>query len=96
MDVTAPGKLYALIAVICGAFAVIIVGMLTDTSDALVTSMVGLIGSTIGYLVGNATGARNGTVTVPPLSPSPQNERMRHRLVELIAEDLGQPHPEKE
>ena len=86
VDVTAPGKLFALLAVVLGAFAVIVVAILTDAEAAIITSMVGLLGTTLGYLVGNGTGAARGFVSVPPFQPAPS--RQLEILTRIVEEDL--------
>jgi hypothetical protein len=86
VDVTAPGKLIALVAVILGAFAVIIVAMVTHAEAALITSMVGLLGTAMGYLVGNGVGAKAGFVSVPPFQPTPA--RQAETLMKILEEDL--------
>jgi hypothetical protein len=86
VDVTAPGKLIALAVVIGGAFAVIIVGMVSGSDEAIITSMVGLIGTVMGYLVGNGAGAKAGFVSVPPFQPTPS--RQLELLTKIVQEDL--------
>jgi xanthosine utilization system XapX-like protein len=92
VDITAPGKLAALIAVVMGAFVVIIVAMIVDADAPLITSMVGLLGTAMGYLVGNGTGAAKGFVSVPPFQPTPS--RQAEILSRIMEEDL--PFKEKE
>ena len=85
MDVTNKGKLAALIAVVLGAFAVIIVAMITEADSALITSMVGLLGTAMGYVVGNGAGAAKGFVSVPPFQPAPN--RQLEILTKIVEED---------
>lgn len=93
VDVTNPGKLIALVAVILGAFAVIIVAMLVDAEAALITSMVGLLGTAMGYIVGNGAGAKQGFVSVPPFQPTPA--RQAEILTKILEEDLSYKEREK-
>ena len=92
VDVTNPGKLIALVAVLVGAFAVIIVAMFTGSEPALITSMVGLLGTAMGYIVGNGAGAKQGFVSVPPFQPTPA--RQAEILAKILEEDL--PFKEKD
>lgn len=85
VDITNKGKLIALIAVVLGAFAVIIVAVIADADASLVTSMVGLLGTTLGYLVGNGSGAAKGFVSVPPFQPAPN--RQLEILTKIVEED---------
>ena len=93
VDVTNPGKLIALVAVLVGAFAVIIVAMLTDGQGELITSMVGLLGTAMGYIVGNGAGAKQGFVSVPPFQPTPA--RQAEILAKILEEDLSYKEREK-
>jgi hypothetical protein len=92
VDITNPGKLIALVAVLVGAFAVIIVAILNNSDASLVTSMVGLLGTVMGYLVGNGAGANKGFVSVPPFQPTPL--RQAEILTKILSEDL--PFKERE
>ena len=90
MDVTAPGKLIALTAVIVGCFAVIIVGVFRDAGAEVIAPIVGVLTLVVGYLIGNGTGARQGHVSVPPFQPKPL------RQVELLTRVLEEDLPFKE
>ena len=92
MDITAPGKLWALIAVIVGCFAVIISAVLTDAGAEVYASVTALLTLVVGYLVGNGTGAKAGHVSVPPFQPTPT--RQLEILAKIAEEDL--PYKERE
>jgi len=67
IEITAPGKLIALILVLLGCFAYIIVAALTGAGDT--TPAWATLTLVVGYLVGNGVGARNGITTVAPMGP---------------------------
>lgn len=63
IEVSAPGKLLALVVVIVGCFLFILLGD-GDTAPAW-----GILGMAAGYLTGNGVGALKGIGTTPPISP---------------------------
>lgn len=72
VEVTAPGKLLALLIVIVGCIAFIIAAVFvkgTDTTPAWATLTL-----VVGYLVGNGAGARKGITTAAPFAPKEEPE----------------------
>lgn len=68
IDITAPGKLLALLLIIliCGLYVVFGEG---DKSPAW-----GILGSCLGYLVGNGVGAKRGVPQAPTFAPKQHEE----------------------
>lgn len=86
MDITAPGKLIGLVAVIVGCFAVLIVAIITKAGPEIYSPVLALLTLVVGYLVGNGTGAKAGHVSVPPFQPKPL--RQAEFLARVLEEDL--------
>lgn len=88
VDITAPGKLALFGVILVGAFAVIIAALIADNDNtiAIMASMVGLVGTISGYIVGNGAGAAKGFVSVPPFQPKPR--RQLELLTKIVAEDI--------
>lgn len=63
VQVTAPGKLAALLLVLAGCFAYVI---FRDGDSTQAWATLTLV---VGYLVGNGAGAKRGQETVSPFSP---------------------------
>lgn len=68
VEVTAPGKLAALLVVLIGCFTYII-AVTVSGADADTTPAWATLTLVVGYLVGNGVGAKAGVQTIPPLSP---------------------------
>lgn len=68
VELTAPGKLAALLAVIVGCFAYILV-MALGHGDADTTPAWATITLVSGYLIGNGVGAKRGVPQAPTFAP---------------------------
>lgn len=71
VNITNPGKLAILGLVVIGCMAYIIATLFAGGDTTPAWAAMTLI---IGYLIGNGSGARQGIVTVPPLSPTPERQ----------------------
>jgi len=80
VELTAPGKLLALLLVIIGCFGYIIVATWTGQGDT--TPAWATLTLVVGYLIGNGTGARKGQPTIAPFTPSAERqiERLEHEI----------------
>ncbi len=67
MEITAPGKLYALIVAMILLGGMIIVAMIKGQAAPDQTWLI--LSSIIGYLVGNGVGAKTGQPTAPVIGP---------------------------
>lgn len=67
IDITAPGKLLALILVLIGCLAFILLSAYTGRGDS--TPAWATLTLVVGYLTGNGLGARRGQITVAPFAP---------------------------
>jgi len=85
VDVTAPGKLIALVAVIVGCFAFLVAAVITSAGAEVYAVVTPVLTLVVGYLVGNGTGARHGFVSVPPFQPKPK--RQLEVLQRIVDED---------
>ena len=68
MQLTSPGKLVAILAVIIGCFAFIVAAALGDNGQDTTPAWATLTLVT-GYLIGNGTGAKRGEPQQPVFSP---------------------------
>lgn len=67
MNIQSPGKLTALVIVIVGCFAFILIAAQGDLDTTPAWSMLTLV---VGYLIGNGTGALRGSGQQPVFTPS--------------------------